>query len=257
LRHHIAYLNKNVIIHNTQINNRAIIGRFLGLDEDGFAKIREKSSNEIYAVTKGRLQPIRNILKDKWNDKENFKILEIEKIKFNNKIAFGYKRNLEKHHNCMLNKKENNFIKNPNSDEICYYLEGTVTDRLGNKLAVYGDLIEKKEISNEDEKEIFKINLFFDLDKSEINNDVTGYVDKDHHLEEFNLKKFYSYIYLKGIFNPEKEIICLSYTCDNKDFNVNNFIKSYSNKIAQPDNEMILNVNCTEKYERAYSLKLQ
>lgn len=257
LRNFIAYLNKNVIIYNTQFNNRAILGKFLGLDENGFAKIKEKNSNEIFAVTKGRLQPIRYILKDKWNDKENCKILEIEKIRFNNNLAFGYKHSLEMHHNCMLNKKANNIFNNPNSEEICYYLEGSLTDRLGNKLFVYGDLIEKKEILKDDENEIFKINLFFDLNKSQINCDITGYVDKDHQLEEFNLKMFYSCISLKGVFNPEKEIICFTYTCDNKDFDVSKFVKSYNNKVAQPDNEIYLNVNCTEKYERAIKLNMQ
>jgi len=257
LRFFISNINKSVMILNTQFNNRTIIGRFLGLDEDGFAKIREKGSNEIFSVTKGRMQPIRNLLKDKWNDKENLKILEIDKIKFNNKSSFWQKHYLISHNKC-IDKRINTIpmdkIFNSDIDEFNYILEGTITDRLGNNLFVYGDFIEKKDISKDDEKEIFKINLFFDLEKSEIKSDFTGYINKDHHLEEFNLKRFYNEIYLKGIFNPEKEILCFSYCSDNKDFNIMEFVKNYNNKNQLPDNEMLLNNSCTEKYERTIKM---
>jgi len=263
LHKQIAYLNKNVLILNTQFNNRAIFGRFLGLDDNGFAKIKEKTSNEVYTLIKGRLQSIRSILiTDVWNNKESLKVLEFTKIKFNNEISFWNKKHFGAvtHNSCSMllkmNNNKNTINKSPNSEDhenFYYVLEGTVTDRLGNKLAVYGDLIEPKEILHEEEKEIFKINLFFDLEKSKISSDVTGYVDKDHHLEGFCLKKFYSLIYLRGVFNPEKQIICFSYSCDNKEFNVMNFVKyynNYNNKLTQSENDFILNVDCTEIYER-------
>ncbi len=233
LRSNLAFLNKNVVVLNTQFNNRKIVGKFLGLDENGFAKIKEKNTKEIFAVTKGRMQSIRNLLlNEKWNDNVNFKSLHISKIKFN---------------------KQNNTIKtisNISHDEIYYCIEGKIIDRLGNQLIVFGDLIEKKEILNEDEKEIFKINLFFDINKSEIISDFNGYIDKDNHLEEFNLKRFYSDVYLKGVFNPDKEIICFTYACDKKDFNFIDFINDYNNKNTKQNDGLLLKFSCTEIYEK-------
>ena len=84
-------LNKNVVISNTSIKVDSkdltnLKGKFIGLDEYGFCKIKQEKTNQIFALNNGRMNGVRNFVLGNWNffsnnkNEENFKFLIFEEI---------------------------------------------------------------------------------------------------------------------------------------------------------------------------------
>lgn len=231
--YNIAYLNKTVKILKTQFeDDRSIIGKMIGLDEYGFCQIKEKGTNAIYSITKGRLQPIRNYLLGEYvpnnQRKNNNKYFELVSIKYN----YTNISHFDKH--CNFNWKKTNDYYN-------YIVEATISDeKKQNIVYLYGDLCEKSIITDVEEEESFKLNLFFDLEKNNFSN-----------LENSRYKE----VYLKGIIDPIKEEINITYSSQNKNCDLlsfkRDFIKIWEYQAAEEIVDLhpqANNISLCEKY---------